>query len=169
MRRIFALICALLLGGALPAGATPGGTDRSGGHTDRLTGEYHYHHGYPAHQHVGGTCPYDPEYRGNATPGSRPGPSGEDKDDAAVSGRAKPKDRSFAGIKSRRRCGLPASRALVSLLIVGGFLGTVKWKKRTGAARGSSQSDCPGARHQPLPGAVHPGPNPSASAGGAQG
>lgn len=39
--------------------AHPGGTDASGGHYDRSTGEYHYHHGYPAHQHVNGVCPYE--------------------------------------------------------------------------------------------------------------
>ncbi len=39
--------------------AHPGKTDENGGHYDRSTGEYHYHHGYPAHQHAGGVCPYD--------------------------------------------------------------------------------------------------------------
>lgn len=43
----------------LPIGAHSGRTDASGGHTDRSTGEYHYHHGYPAHSHVGGVCPYN--------------------------------------------------------------------------------------------------------------
>lgn len=38
--------------------AHSGGTDANGGHYDRTTGEYHYHHGYPAHQHEGGVCPY---------------------------------------------------------------------------------------------------------------
>lgn len=42
-----------------------GRTDGKGGHYDRSTGEYHYHHGYPAHDHYDmdrdGTidCPYD--------------------------------------------------------------------------------------------------------------
>lgn len=36
-----------------------GRTDANGGHYDRSTGEYHYHHGYPAHQHENGICPYD--------------------------------------------------------------------------------------------------------------
>lgn len=31
--------------------AHPGRTDSNGGHTDHDTGEYHYHHGYPEHQH----------------------------------------------------------------------------------------------------------------------
>ena len=36
----------------LVALAHPGRTDSSGGHTDHSTGEYHYHHGEPAHQHT---------------------------------------------------------------------------------------------------------------------
>lgn len=39
--------------------AHPGATDANGGHWDHSTGTYHYHHGYPAHSHEGGTCPYD--------------------------------------------------------------------------------------------------------------
>lgn len=38
--------------------AHSGRTDSSGGHYNRSTGEYHYHHGYPAHQHSNGICPY---------------------------------------------------------------------------------------------------------------
>lgn len=38
--------------------AHSGRTDANGGHYDRSTGEYHYHHGYPAHQHPNGICPY---------------------------------------------------------------------------------------------------------------
>lgn len=43
----------------LLAYAHPGGTDSNGGHYDRNTGEYHYHHGYPAHKHLDGICPYE--------------------------------------------------------------------------------------------------------------
>lgn len=45
--------------------AHSGGTDSNGGHYDHSTGKYHYHHGYPAHDHYDmdgdGTvdCPYD--------------------------------------------------------------------------------------------------------------
>ena len=39
--------------------AHPGRTDSNGGHTDHSTGEYHYHHGYSAHQHEDGECPYE--------------------------------------------------------------------------------------------------------------
>lgn len=58
LRALFLLLSlALLL--ALPSYAHPGDLDSKGGHYDRSTGEYHYHHGYPAHQHTGGICPYD--------------------------------------------------------------------------------------------------------------
>ena len=39
--------------------AHPGRTDSNGGHYNRKTGEYHYHHGFEAHQHVNGECPFD--------------------------------------------------------------------------------------------------------------
>lgn len=39
--------------------AHPGSTDAYGGHVDWTTGEYHYHHGYSAHYHTSGVCPYD--------------------------------------------------------------------------------------------------------------
>lgn len=39
--------------------AHAGRTDSAGGHYDTSTGEYHYHHGYPAHQHIDGVCPYN--------------------------------------------------------------------------------------------------------------
>lgn len=60
-RRILSICIALLTIFLLPAVAFahPGQTDEDGGHYDRSTGEYHYHHGYPAHQHTGGQCPYE--------------------------------------------------------------------------------------------------------------
>ena len=54
----------LLLSLSVVAYAHPGRTDSNGGHTDHSTGEYHYHHGQPAHQHydIDGDgdldCPY---------------------------------------------------------------------------------------------------------------
>lgn len=53
---------------ATTALAHPGGTDSSGGHTDSDTGDYHYHHGYPAHEHTDSDgdgyreCPYRPDW-----------------------------------------------------------------------------------------------------------
>ena len=65
MNRITAGLCAaaalaLSLHPALVL-ASPGGTDANGGHYEHATGLYHYHHGYPAHQHPGGICPYTEE------------------------------------------------------------------------------------------------------------
>ena len=61
MRRLLGLvlfvICTLLLF-TETSYAHPGKTDSNGGHWDHSTGTYHYHHGYPAHQHTGGKCPY---------------------------------------------------------------------------------------------------------------
>lgn len=59
-KRLFvvALLFLALLCSA-PSFAHGGKTDENGGHKDTSTGEYHYHHGYPAHQHPGGDCPYD--------------------------------------------------------------------------------------------------------------
>lgn len=37
----------------------PGRTDSQGGHYDRQNGGYHYHHGYPEHDHPGGVCPFE--------------------------------------------------------------------------------------------------------------
>lgn len=42
--------------------AHSGRTDSNGGHYDRSVGEYHYHHGYSAHQHINGVCPYEDNY-----------------------------------------------------------------------------------------------------------
>ena len=61
MKKIF-LFMLILLFVCIPltvASAHSGGTDSQGGHYNRSTGEYHFHHGYPAHQHVNGVCPYD--------------------------------------------------------------------------------------------------------------
>lgn len=52
-------IVVIILGSCVAVFAHPGKTDSTGGHFDRSTGEYHYHHGYPAHQHENGTCPYN--------------------------------------------------------------------------------------------------------------
>lgn len=52
------------------AQAHSGRTDSQGGHHDNKNksglGSYHYHHGYPAHLHPGGVCPYDNNSSGSA-------------------------------------------------------------------------------------------------------
>ena len=58
MKRIIAVLL-VLLAFAAPVFAHSGRTDSNGGHYDNSSGEYHYHHGYPAHQHTNGKCPYN--------------------------------------------------------------------------------------------------------------
>lgn len=69
MRKI-AIFLLLLVFLSIPAAAHSGGTDENGGHIDHSTGEYHYHHGYPAHQHDGGVCPYNYADKSGSTSGS---------------------------------------------------------------------------------------------------
>ena len=68
MKRIIAfLLCLVLV--CLPASslAHSGRTDSGGGHWNHSTGEYHYHHGHPAHQHTFGVCPYSSEKSSDST------------------------------------------------------------------------------------------------------
>lgn len=59
MKKLFVLFVIILsLCTTMTIFAHPGRTDSAGGHTDHSTGEYHYHHNYPAHQHPNGICPY---------------------------------------------------------------------------------------------------------------
>ena len=57
----FILLASVVLG----VNAHPGRTDGAGGHTNRSTGEYHYHHGYSEHSHYDmdgdgvKDCPYN--------------------------------------------------------------------------------------------------------------
>ena len=68
-------IVAIILGSCVVVFAHPGKTDSDGGHYDRSSGEYHYHHGYPAHQHTNGVCPYDFKDKTNHSSGSSSGNS----------------------------------------------------------------------------------------------
>ncbi len=64
MRRIIAVLLlasALLIALCVSVNAHSGRTDSNGGHLNHYTGEYHYHHGYPAHDHPNGVCPYKQE------------------------------------------------------------------------------------------------------------
>ena len=58
-KKILLLFVILLLLSA--SFAHSGRTDSKGGHYDRSTGEYHYHHGKPAHTICGANCPYLPK------------------------------------------------------------------------------------------------------------
>lgn len=81
-RMLFASLAALLaVLLALPVLAHPGRTDSKGGHYDHSSGTYHYHHGYPAHQHrdLDGDgkpdCPYDFDDKTNHSSGRSSGSS----------------------------------------------------------------------------------------------
>lgn len=60
--------------------AHPGDTDNQGGHTDHSTGQYHFHHGYPPHQHTGGVCPYEFDDKTGWSSGSNNGSSETEKE-----------------------------------------------------------------------------------------
>ena len=68
---------------ALPVQAHSGRTDSSGGHYDRSTGKYHYHHGYSAHQHTGGVCPYESKNKTNHYSGSSSGNSNRESEETS--------------------------------------------------------------------------------------
>lgn len=62
LKKSFLLVILLLtVLSSLPlvASAHSGKTDANGGHWDHSIGEYHYHHGKPAHYHKNGICPYE--------------------------------------------------------------------------------------------------------------
>ena len=62
------LCLTLLVAVTIESSAHSGGTDSRGGHRDHSTGDYHYHHGNPAHDHydIDGDgaidCPYEFSY-----------------------------------------------------------------------------------------------------------
>lgn len=62
---LFAVALIMLCSLTVPVLAHSGKTDGDGGHYDNEAGEYHYHHGYPAHDHYDmdsdgyEDCPYD--------------------------------------------------------------------------------------------------------------
>lgn len=66
---------------SVAAFAHPGGTDSSGGHRNHSTGEYHYHHGYSAHQHtdMDGDGVLDCPYKFKDKTGSSSGSSSSSK------------------------------------------------------------------------------------------
>ncbi len=112
MRRILcvflSIACITVL--SLSAYAHPGKTDASGGHYDHSTGEYHYHHGYPAHQHTGGVCPYAFDEQTGWNSGSPSGsstPSDSQSDSAATA----------AGKGKRDPAGSSEGRVMYPLLL----------------------------------------------------
>lgn len=86
--RIGIAVALALLFFAGPALAHSGRTDSQGGHYDSETGEYHFHHGYPAHQHydIDGDGIPDCPYEFVDKTGSRSGSSGSAAKAAKESG-----------------------------------------------------------------------------------
>lgn len=70
---------------AVQAGAHQGRTDANGGHNS--SSGYHYHHGYPAHQHTNGKCPYNYDDKTNHQSGNT-----SNKSESSVSTLSKPKE-----------------------------------------------------------------------------
>ena len=52
----YAALTVMLIKLCVQVSVHPGNTDSNGGHYNRATGTYHYHHGRPAHQHNNGEC-----------------------------------------------------------------------------------------------------------------
>ena len=75
----FSLLCPLVI-------AHSGRTDGKGGHYDRSTGKYHYHHGYPAHQHTDGICPYNYDDKTDHNSGSYFDSGGNSSDNEKIDG-----------------------------------------------------------------------------------
>jgi hypothetical protein len=91
MRKILAILTALLMLVPCAALAHSGRTDSNGGHTDHSTGEYHYHHGYPAHDHydIDGDgrkdCPYNFDDKTGYNSGSPSSSSSKNKPSSSAS------------------------------------------------------------------------------------
>lgn len=93
MHKRFILLCLCIilpLTISLRTSAHSGRTDSNGGHIDYDTGEYHYHHGYPAHDHydIDGDgvvdCPYELDDKTNHDGGSNFNNSTENKTDSSI-------------------------------------------------------------------------------------
>lgn len=120
MKRLFAFFFALAVLSS-SAFAHPGRTDSNGGH-NVSGGGYHYHHGYPAHQHTNGICPYDYDDKtgrdsgGSSTPDDDPGET----------------DTANTGTKKQKKLGVSFVIAIifvcsvVSLLIFGFVIETIQ-------------------------------------------
>ena len=80
MKKMLCVLLSVLLL-SLPVSAHSGRTDSAGGHHDNKNvsglGPYHYHHGYPAHLHPNGVCPYEsaPAAPAASAPGAASAPA----------------------------------------------------------------------------------------------
>lgn len=80
-RKLFIIVALIFIWSVFPiaVSAHPGGTDAAGGHRNHSTGEYHYHHGYSAHDHYDmdgdgiADCPYNFDDQAGANSGKSTG------------------------------------------------------------------------------------------------
>lgn len=145
MHRALMLICALLFICVSPACASPGRTDGNGGHIDGATGEYHFHHGYPAHQHINGVCPLDPSFTSNVITGpiERTSACSEDVDDVVVPNVTVEEESSNRGLTGRDGTVPFASAVLMGLVIMGGFLASAQRRSKTNPSKRSKNMFSP--------------------------
>lgn len=114
LKLLIAIILCLCL--SVVASAHPGRTDSNGGHTDHSTGEYHYHHGYSAHQHYDKDgdgvleCPYSFDDKTNS--------SGSQNEPSKSSTSKKKKDYSWL-------FSIPGCFALYGVVLL---IGEIKWR-----------------------------------------
>ena len=64
--------------------AHSGKTDSRGGHYDHQYGTYHYHHGYRAHSHANGGCPYYDDKTNHSTNNGNSNNSNSNSDGAST-------------------------------------------------------------------------------------
>lgn len=115
------IVCLIMPSVVLVSYAHSGRTDSRGGHTNRSTGEYHYHHGYSAHDHYdmdgdgAVDCPYDFKGKTNHS-------SGNEKDSSTSvtikqPEKAVPKDESSAKAFVFTLCGMYAAMFIIPVLL----------------------------------------------------
>ena len=95
------MIMALLL--LTVSSAHSGRTDGRGGHYDSATGEYHYHHGYRAHQHtdLDGDGKADCPYNFDDQTGARSGTSSSKSTNASAASSTQAAEKDAANVLQR--------------------------------------------------------------------
>ena len=92
----FFLSAIIALSCPFSAFAHSGRTDGAGGHHDYKNvsglGYYHYHHGYPAHLHPNGVCPYESGSSSTTTSSSTQSTSNSSSDSVQTNNASVPKN-----------------------------------------------------------------------------
>ena len=116
MRRQFILLFFLICALASSTGyAHSGGTDAKGGHYDHSTGQYHYHHGYSAHQHPNGVCPYENKNSTNKIATIKPASTKSAADMLSIVGSLTDKAINSANTKTSSATATPKIRQAVTM------------------------------------------------------